>query len=121
MNMLNSVILEGVLDNDPVSVVNKNDNGLLEVDFQIAVKRYYKGQTDARVEEVSYFDVLTYGTMAETLVNTFKIKRGAGVRVVGRIKQNWYKDANGIDCSKVVVIAEHVEVKPNATNEHGGN
>lgn len=85
------------------------------------MKRYYKGQNDGRVEEVSYFDVFTYGVMAESLITKFKLKKGDGVRIVGRLKQSRYKDAHDMECSKVVVIAEHVEVKAKKPKEIGGN
>ena len=118
MNQLNSIILEGNVSEDPVMSEIAADKDLRETSFQIAVKRYYKGQRDARVEEVSFFDVFTYGVMAEGIINTFKLKKGDGVRIVGRLKQVRYYDAHGMECSKVIVIAEHVEVKPRA---NGGN
>lgn len=121
MNQLNSLILEGNLSEDPVMSEIAEDKDLRETSFQIAVKRYYKGQNDGRVEEVSYFDVFTYGVLAESIVNTFRLKKGDGVRVVGRIKQVRYKDAHGMECSKVVVIAEHIEVMRKKPKENGGD
>ena len=121
MNQLNSIILEGNLSKDPVMSEIANDKDLRETSFQIVVKRYYKGQKDARVEEVSFFDVFTYGIVAESVVNTFKLKKDDGVRIVGRIKQFRYKDAHDVECSKVIVIAEHIEVMRKKPKEVGGN
>ena len=98
-----------------------NDKDLRETSFQIAVKRYYKGQNDGRVEEVSYFDVFAYGVLAESIVNTFKLKKDDEVRVVGRLKQVRYKDAHDVECSKVIVTAEHIEVMRKKPKEVGGN
>ena len=41
-----------------------------------------------------------------------KAKKGRGVRVVGRLKQDTWKDENGKSASKVYVVAEHIEYKP---------
>jgi len=41
-----------------------------------------------------------------------KAKKGRGVRVVGRLKQDVWKDADGKQQSKVYVVAEHIEYKP---------
>jgi single-strand DNA-binding protein len=39
-------------------------------------------------------------------------KEGRGVRVVGRLKQDRWTDADGKPHSRVLVVAEHVEFKP---------
>ena len=121
MNQLNSIILEGNLSQDPVMSEIAEGKSSRETEFQIAVKRYYKGQSDARVEEVSFFDVFTYGVLAESIVTKFNLKKDDGVRIVGRLKQVRYKDAHGMDCSKIIVIAEHVEVMRKKPKEIGGN
>jgi single-strand DNA-binding protein len=38
--------------------------------------------------------------------------KGRGLRVVGRLKQNRWKDADGKTQSKIFVVAEHIEYKP---------
>ena len=38
--------------------------------------------------------------------------KGRDVRVVGRLKQDTWKDENGKTMSKVYVVAEHIEYKP---------
>ena len=121
MNQLNSLVLEGNLSKDPVMSETAVGKDLRETSFQIAAKRHYKGQNDGRVEEVSFFDVLAYGVMAESIITKFKAKKGDGVRVVGRLKQVRYKDTSGMECSKVVVIAEHFEVRFSKPKEIGGN
>lgn len=123
MNQLNSLILEGNLAEDPVMSEIANDKDLRETSFQIAVKRHYKGQNDGRVEEVSFFDVFAYGVLAKSVVDTFKLKKGDEVRIVGRLKQvrYKYKYAHGMEYSKVIVIAEHVEGVHKKPKEIGGN
>ena len=40
------------------------------------------------------------------------LTKGRGIRVVGRIKQERWEDPDGDARSKVVIVAEHVEFKP---------
>jgi single-strand DNA-binding protein len=61
-------------------------------------------------KEVSFFDVDAWGALAETVAE--KGAKGQGVRIVGRLKQERWIDVNGKNCSKVVIVAEHVEFKP---------
>lgn len=106
MNQLNSIILEG-------NVVKENEvleptPGFKVYQFPLAVNRYYKNANGQPTEEVSYFDVSTYGALADVCKN--ECKKGRGMRVVGRIKQDrWEKD--GKKESRIYVVAEHVEFK----------
>ena len=78
--------------------------------YNNAIKWWYKNKSNEGVEEVSFFDVEVYGRTAE-FCQTRGVK-GRDVRVVGRLKQDTWKDENGKTQSKVYVIAEHIEYKP---------
>lgn len=109
MNNLNSLIIEGNLSRDPV--LREPTQDFKVCSFPIAVNRWYKNKKGTGEEEVSYFDVETYGKMAEICKN--KLKVGNGVRVVGRLKQNRWEDSEtGKTKSSIYVIAEHIEFKP---------
>lgn len=108
MNQLNSIILEGNLVKD--SVLTEPTEGFKVCHFTIGVNRFYKNKNDVGVEEVSYFDVEAYGKTAEYCEK--KAKKGRGIRVVGRLKQNVWKDAEEKTQSKIFVVAEHIEYKP---------
>lgn len=105
MNMLNSLILEGVVTRE---LVDKSDYK----DFEITVSRFYKKADGSMVEDKSLFSVELYGNMAEHETITRNIYLDRGVRVVGRLKQKRWTDEEGKEHSKVVVIAEHIEFKP---------
>ena len=62
------------------------------------------------MSEVSFCDIEAYGRMAEICEE--KAKKGRGVRVVGRLKQDTWKNNDGKNCSRVYVVAEHVEFRP---------
>lgn len=117
MNQLNSLIIEG-------NVVKQGElsepiQGFKVCSFPVAVNRWYKNKNGEGVSEVSYFDVETYGKMAEACAK--QASKGRGVRVVGRLKQNRWKDEKKGLLSKVFVIAEHVEYKPIFSEENKKN
>ncbi|MBO4629796.1 MAG: single-stranded DNA-binding protein [Treponema sp.] len=106
MNQLNSIILEG-------NVVKKAEfsepkTGFQVCKFPLAVNRKSKTPEGETKEEVSYFDVETYGEMAESCYKW--CDKGLGVRVVGRLKQSRWEE-NNKKHSRVYVVAEHVEYK----------
>ena len=76
----------------------------------MGVNRFYKNRKNEDVNEASFFDVEAYGNMAEYCGE--KAKKGRGVRVVGRLKQDTWKDPDGKFASRVYVVAEHIEYKP---------
>jgi len=108
MNQLNSIILEGNLVKD--AEVLEPVSGFKVCKFSIGVNRFYKNKKDEGVNEVSFFEVETYGKSAEYCGK--KGSKGRGVRVVGRLKQETWKDDSDKIHSKVYVIAEHLEFKP---------
>lgn len=107
LSNLNSIILEGRLVADPVSKTTAR--GTLVTSFSIASERYFKSD-DKIQSEASFFDVDTWSKLAEKCRDT--LKKGRGVRVVGRLKQDRWTDPDGRKHSRVKIIAEHVEFKP---------
>jgi single-strand DNA-binding protein len=69
----------------------------------------YKTADGKLEEEKSFFDVEAYGNIG---VFASTVKTGQGIRLVGRLKQKRWKDSDGKELSKVVVLAEHIELKP---------
>ena len=115
MNQLNSLILEGNLVRD--AVVSEPAPGFKKCNFTMGVNRFYKNRKNEDVNEASFFDVEAYGTMAEYCGE--KAKKGRGIRVVGRLKQDTWKDNNGKTASRIFVVAEHIEYKPIKKTEGG--
>ena len=106
MNQLNSIILEGNVVKK--AVLTKPTAGFVVCKFPLAVNRKTKSPDGEQHEEVSYFDIETYGEMAEKCSKY--CDKGQGVRVVGRLKQSRWKE-NDVSKSKIYVVAEHVEYK----------
>jgi len=103
MNQINSLIIEGTLVEDCFV-----DTGTGKM--QIAVERSFRNREGEIVKDISKFDVECYGKMTEYCEKYAKKSRE--IRVVGRIKQETWKDSDGKSFSKVYIVAEHIEFKP---------
>lgn len=104
MTDVNNVTIIGRLTRDcEISYIS---NGTAKGLISLAVGRSRK-QGDNWVDDTSYFDVILWGKMAESLKE--KLKKGCPVAVDGYLKQDrWEKD--GQRCSKVYIVAEMVQV-----------
>jgi single-strand DNA-binding protein len=107
MNNLNSILIEGNLVRDPL--YKSTAKGTPLCTFSLASNRYYK--QDSQLEkEVGFFEVETWAKLAENCYNLGH--KGRGVRVVGRLKQDRWTGTDGKPHSKITIIAEHVEFRP---------
>jgi len=107
MNNLNSILIEGNLVRDPL--LRSTQKGTQLCTMSLASNRYYKQDTGFE-KEVSFFDVEIWSRLAELCYA--KGRKGRGVRVVGRLKQDRWNDPDGKPRSKVTIVAEHVEFRP---------
>ena len=107
MNNLNSILLEGNLTKDPETVITPKGTQICR--FSVATNRYYK-VNDEQQREVSFFNVESWSTLASTC-STY-LKKGRGVRIVGRLKQVRWLGGDGKHHDRIVIVAEHVEFKP---------
>jgi len=82
--------------------------------MSLASNRYLK-QESGFEKEVSFFNVETWARLAEACYS--KGRKGRGVRIVGRLKQERWNDPDGKPRSKVTIIAEHVEFRPEFKKE----
>jgi single-strand DNA-binding protein len=112
MNNLNSILIEGNLVRDPDFKTTANGAALCT--FSIASNRCYK-QGAALEKEVSYFDAEAWSKLAESVKSLGR--KGRGVRVVGRLRQDRWTDRNGKAQARVVIVAEHIEFRAEAARE----
>lgn len=112
MNTINSIILEGRLVRDPVLKVTPN--GTEVCNFSLATNRYYMSNNE-KVSETSFFDVETWADTAR-LCSTDG-RKGRGVRVVGRLKQDRWKGNDGKNYSRIKVVADNVAFRPMSNTE----
>lgn len=93
MSNLNSVLIEGVLINEPSQ---PTENYKIS-DFTILTVRFYKDEDSVVQREENTFRIETRGRLAEVVSEMLHV--GRGVRVVGRI-------------TNMGIAAEHIEFKP---------
>ena len=115
MNNLNSILIEGNMVRDPL--LRTTQKGTSVCNFTIASNRFYRQGSSNLENEVGFFDVEAWGKLAESCVSYGR--RGRGVRVVGRLKQDRWTGNDGKNHSKVAIVAEHVEYRSDfkKTNE----
>ena len=104
---LNSVLLEGNLTREPE--LRYTPKGTPTCTLVVASNRTYKVEGERR-EEVSFFEATTWGKLAQVCAE--HLRKGRGVRVVGRLKQERWDDPHGNARAKVVIVAEQVEFQP---------
>ena len=110
MNNLNSILIEGNLVKDPV--LRSTTKGTQICNMKLASNRYYKQdyKSPGYENEVSFFEIESWAKLAESCFTMGK--KGRGVRVVGRLKENRWNGADGKANSRVCIVAEHVEFRP---------
>ncbi|MDR1903001.1 MAG: single-stranded DNA-binding protein [Treponema sp.] len=113
MNNLNSILIEGNLVREPLYKTTPKGTPLCT--FSLASNRYYRQESNLE-REVSFFDVETWNKLAENCYNLGH--KGRGVRVVGRLKQDRWVGSDGKNHSKITIVAEHVEFKPEFKHEN---
>lgn len=112
MNNINSIVIEGNLVRDPETKTTPKGTALCT--FSIATNRYFK-QDSGLEKEVSYFNVESWGKLAESVSNHGR--KGRGVRVVGRLKQERWQDREGKAQSRVIIVAEYAEFRPDFSGQ----
>ena len=120
MNNLNSILLEGNLVRDPELRYTPSDGtspGTPVTTLVLSSTRTYKVD-GAPVEEVSFIEAVTTGKLATVCAE--HLTKGRGIRVVGRLKQERWEDAEGESRSKIVIVAEHVEFQPRRARRPAG-
>ena len=103
--------------------------GMAVAQFGLAVNRRRQDRnTQEWKEETSFFDVVTYGTLAENVSES--MTRGSRVIVQGRLEQRSWETQEGDKRSKIEVIADEVgpslrwataEVTKNEPRQGSGN
>ena len=87
--------------------------GTAKLTIHIANNKSIK-QGDQWIDDVSFFDVVFWGKLAENMKD--KIYKGLAVVVSGRMKQDRWKDNNGNNRSKVYLNGEYIKTFPKEQN-----
>ena len=101
MQMLNNVLIEGILRSEPYKVAFGSKAGTTLVKFDIENIRTRKDSEDS-----CFLTVQTWGAMAEAVLKNLKC--GMNVRVVGSLKQNNWKKG-GVSYTSYEILAQYLE------------
>ena len=118
MPNFNKVIVCGNLVADPE--LKTLGSGRSVVSFRMAVNESYKDKDGNRQERTDFFDGEMWGKQAETFAKF--LKKGRGVLIEGKLKQDTWKDKDsGDNRSKVVIAASNFTfMDSKGSNEGGG-
>lgn len=103
MALGNTVNVVGNITRDPE--LRYTPNGASVANFSIAWNRRYE-RNGEQVEEVSYFDVTCWGTLADNVASS--LVKGNRVMVTGRLDQRSWENQNGEKRSKIEITADDV-------------
>ena len=106
MNSLNTILIEGNLVDNPELVHTQKGTSICK--FSIASNRYFK-LDDEFQKEVSFFNVTAWARVAEDSID--RLKKGKGIRIVERLKQDRWKGNDGKTKSRVHIIADHIDFR----------
>ena len=113
MNPINQVILEGNLVRDPE--FRETPKGTKVSVFSIAVNRFYKDSNGEKTSEVSYYNIEAWGEKFSADIAKAG-EKGRGVKIIGRLKQDRWKDSQDKWNSKIYIVAEHIDFKASSKN-----
>ena len=108
MSNINSVIIEGNLTK--AAELSRWSNGTPYCKFCIANNESYKDDQGNYIDIPSFFDCIMKGNYAESMSK--HLLKGRRVTVQGRLKQNRWKDENGINKFAIIIKVDEVSLAP---------
>lgn len=97
----------GNITNDPE--LKFTEGGKATLKFGVAVNSYWTDQSGEKKERTSYFNVVTWGYLAEDCAAV--LEKGVGVIVSGRLDQRSWEGADGKKNSTVEISADSVAIQ----------
>ena len=114
MNQMNQVLIEGNVVRD--CQVKETARGTRVCIVPIASNHFYKNAEGELQKDVIFFEVEAWGENFSSRIARMA-KKGRGLRVVGRLKQDRWKTQDGKNTSKIYIFAEHIDFKAPRDNE----
>ncbi len=110
INHLNSLLIEGVMVNNPEVVAHvKKDPEVKLVKFTIANDYYYVGTDGSKKKDTLFLTVQTWGGLADRCL--IQMSKGMTVRVVGKLKMRTWETEGGEKRSVIELVAKHIEYR----------
>ncbi|MCR5731981.1 MAG: single-stranded DNA-binding protein [Sphaerochaetaceae bacterium] len=107
MNQLNSVVIEGIVCQEPKILATSQYNNDKLVTFTIVNHRYYRGKEGEKKDDATFLDIQAWGYLAEKIL---EVPKGTFSRIAGRLRMSSWIDKNtGKKQHRIVVCAEHID------------
>ncbi len=107
---LNSVLLEGVIVDDPRLIQLADPAGSAKlVKFDVASDRFYMDKEGNKAVETVFIPVQCWGTLGEKCLE--KLSKGMRCRTVGRLRLCRWKGADGSSRRSIEIVAQHLEFR----------
>jgi single-strand DNA-binding protein len=112
---MNSITVSGNATRDPE--IKFVSNGQAQLRIGLAVNRRWQNrQTQEWEEQVSFFDVVCYGKLAENTSNS--ITKGTRLVVTGRLEQRSWDTPEGVKKTVVELVADDIGASFNNATAH---
>ena len=104
MEQLNSVSIRGIIGNARVQNIGNTE----VVRFSVATDHAYRNRQGEAVLETTWHQVTAF--KKDSMPDFTSLVRGAGVEVKGRLRNNRYTDAMGVERTTTEILASEVSL-----------
>ena len=108
----NRVLLMGNLTRDPIT--KTLDNGSTVTEASLAVNRDYSDKSGNKRSDVTFVDVVIWGTHGETFAKY--TQKGSGIFIEGRLHMDSWKSKDGEKRTKLRVVSEKFQFMSRTNN-----
>ena len=115
MKSVNMVVLMGNMTRD--AELRYTPNGKAVASFGLAVNRTYKDAAGEKQSSVDFFDVVSWGKLAE-IISQYG-KKGQGIHVIGRLQTRNWEAQDGTKRNKTEIVATDVSLVGGKGGESG--
>lgn len=110
---LNKVMVIGYLGRDPE--MRFTPSGKSVTNFSVACNRSWKNAESEKITETEWFNVLAWGSLAETSKQF--LKKGSLVYVEGRLQSRSWQDKEGRPHKSVEIVAQDIIALSSPSND----
>lgn len=107
MAYLNKCMIIGNLGKNPV--LGYNTSGRTKCSLSVAVTERYKSANGEQKENTTWFNVVFWGNMADT-IKALDLHKGASVYVAGKMTFRTYQDQDGQNRFIAELVGENLQI-----------
>lgn len=107
MAYLNKCMIIGNIGKDPV--LGYNTSGRAKCSLSVAVTERYKSANGEQKENTTWFNVVFWGNMADT-IKELELHKGTSVYVAGKMTFRTYQDQDGQNRFVAELVGENLQI-----------